>query len=340
VANRLSTSRATVAPVAQILRVDDLSGGLELRLSQSLLKPSQARVLRNWSLQEPGALVTYPGWRTLSTSSLGARRLQGGTRIYISGVTPFSLVSDNGNVYMPTDLGAWGAAVLAGLSTTTQHYFTHDRTLAAVFDSTHIAKKTTNGTTWTQFGIDAPVTAPTASAVAGGSLVSGHTYEFSYTYKSSTLANESNEGTSVQQAVAGANLTARVGVTASADAQVDAIVLYARDTTESVRRKYAEYANTTTTHDVTSNTWSSNADAPTDKGVPPATLGWAVVWKNRWWAVDTSVTNRLYFTQIFENQSWPALFYIDIPFEKGDQIAAIVAQGDTLSSSGRRRSPS
>lgn len=52
-----------------------------------------------------------------------------------------------------------------------------------------------------------------------------------------------------------------------------------------------------------------------------------LVWKNRWWGW---VDNRLYFTQIFEPQSWGALFYIDLPFERGDTIAAGVAQGDTL----------
>src|SRR5205823_3896974 len=105
-----------------------------------------------------------------------------------------------------------------------------------------------------------------------------------------------------------------------------------RDVTagETVRRKVAEYANTTTTHDLTSNTWSSNAEAPTDHTVPIATLRTAVIWKNRWWAFDGATKNRLYFTQIFQPQSWPSLFYIDMPFERGDEISAVVPQGDAL----------
>jgi hypothetical protein len=55
-----------------------------------------------------------------------------------------------------------------------------------------------------------------------------------------------------------------------------------------------------------------------------------VVWKNRWWARDAVVKNRLRFTQVFENQSWPATFYIDIPFERGDDIAALLPIGDVL----------
>ena len=36
------------------------------------------------------------------------------------------------------------------------------------------------------------------------------------------------------------------------------------------------------------------------------------------------------FSELFLNQAWPTLFYIDIPFERGDDITALIAQGDTL----------
>ena len=323
------TRRPRISSVPQVLRVDDLSAGLELRVSPSLLKPNQARLLRNWSLQEPGALVTYPGWETFSTTSLGARRVQGGRRIYLDGVTPFTLASDNGNVYKPTDAGVWGAAVLASRHATNSHFFPYDRDIVANFDGSSIPKKSVDGSTWTQMGIDAPSVAPTASAVAGGSLVSGNTYELSYAYQDDALLAVGNESATVQQAAAGANLTVRLAVTASADAQVDSINIYVRDVTagETVRRKYSNVANTTTNRDITANTWSSGDEAPTDHTVPVAGLVKAVIWKNRWWAWTG---NRLYFTQIFENQSWPALFYIDLPFERGDDIADVTAQGDTL----------
>ena len=42
------------------------------------------------------------------------------------------------------------------------------------------------------------------------------------------------------------------------------------------------------------------------------------------------MTNRLHFTQLFQPQSWPPLFYVDIPFERGDGIQALVPLGDTL----------
>jgi hypothetical protein len=59
-------------------------------------------------------------------------------------------------------------------------------------------------------------------------------------------------------------------------------------------------------------------------------LSFGVVWKNRWWARSATRTNRLHFTQLFQPQSWPSLFYIDIPFERGDGITALQPLGDAL----------
>jgi hypothetical protein len=54
------------------------------------------------------------------------------------------------------------------------------------------------------------------------------------------------------------------------------------------------------------------------------------VWKSRWWAKDATVGNRLRFTELFQPQSWPTLYFIDIPFERGDSIVAIQPLGDAL----------
>lgn len=325
----------------QLLQAQDLSGGLDLRRSASLLKANRSRQSRNWSLEEPGALIVYPGWKSFSTTSLGAGRPQGGQRVYLAGVSPFLLGAWGGNVYKPSEVGVWGAAVLTGLHASNQMYFPYDRDLVAVFDGSNVPKKSTDGTTWTQMGITAPSVAPTATAVAGGTLTAGNTFEFSYSYRDDALAHESNESATVQQATAGANQTIRVSVTASADPQVDTIYIYGRDVTagETVRRFVGSRTNATGTYDVASKTWSAtSAEAPTDHHVPPA-LAFGVLWKNRWWARDAAVTNRLRFTQIFQNQSWPSLYYIDIPFERGDEISALIAYGDTLVVFGQSSKP-
>jgi hypothetical protein len=328
-----SSAAATGFPDPDLLTVQDLSAGIDLRTSPSMMKPNRARRLRNWSLQEPGCLVTVPGYTDFSTTSLGSGRCQGGQRVYLAGST-FTLAGFGGSVYKPSDAGVWGAAVLTGLHATNDLFFPHDRDLVAVFDGSNVPKKSTNGTTWTQLGIAPPSAAPTAALVAGGSLTNGSTYEFSYAGQDDELTYEGNESATVQIATTPGNLTVRLTLNRHTDAQVDTLVVYGRDVTagEGQRRRIGTVANpagASTTYDVTANTWSTNDEALTDHTVPPA-LDFGVVWKNRWWARDSAVKNRLRFTQIFESQAWPSLYFIDIPFERGDTIAAVVPSGDTL----------
>jgi hypothetical protein len=317
----------TIGPVFQ---VRDLTGGVNLRTSATNIRPEQARRLLNTLISSNGELGVYPGFLSFSTASLASRRLQGAKRIYLSGAT-FTLGADNGSVYKPDDAGVWGAAVLATLHATNAVDFVYDRDIVAAFDSSTVPKKSTDGSTWTQLGISAPTVAPTASAVAGGSLVNGDTYEVAYAFGNSTLNQIGNISTKVQQAAAGANLTVRVNVTASADTQIDQIKVYVRDVTagETVLRLYATYANTTTSRDVTSNTWSAADEAPTDHDVA-VPMAFGVVWKNRWWGRDATVGNRLRFSQIFANMSWPSTFFVDIPFERGESITALIPLGDVL----------
>lgn len=321
-------------PDPQLLQVQDLSAGIDLRTSPSLMQPNRARRLRNWSLQAPGALVVYPGYLTFSTSSLGSSRPQGGERIYLAGVTPFTLAAYGGAVYTPSDAGVWGASVVSGLDTANAIFFPYDRDIVAVFDGTHVPQKSTNGSTWTQDGIAAPASAPTTALVAGGSLVNGHTYEFSYSGQDDELTYEGNESPTVQATTTPGNLTIRLTLAKHPDPQVDTLIIYGRDVTagEDTRRRIGSVANpagASTTFDVTANIWALNDEALTDHNVPPA-LDFAVFWKNRWWARDSAVKNRLRFTQLFLGQAWPTLFFIDIPFDHGDDIAAIVPAGDTL----------
>jgi hypothetical protein len=334
-ANAKATHRTRVSPTAQRLPIDDLSGGLDLRRSPSLISANRARVLRNWSLQNPGELRVMPGWASWLSASLGNNRIQGAQRVYLSSAV-FSLLAYQGAVKKPSDAGVAGSNVLTGLSSTNEIDFPFDRDLVAVFDGTNIPKKSIDGTTWTQLGINAPTVAAVLTAIAGGSLTNGNQIEVSYSYgRASAAVHEGNEGPTATVTPAGANLTVHAVLTCSTDPQVDTIYIYARDVTagESVRRRVGSVANGvgTTTFDITSKNWTAadTAEAPTTRSVPPA-LKFGVIWKSRWWGVDAVVGNRLRFTEIFEPQSWPSDFYIDIPFERGDSITALVAQGDTL----------
>jgi hypothetical protein len=319
----------------QLVTVDDLTGGVDLRRSPSLLQPVRARTLRNVSLQEPGAWQPYPGWRIFTTAGVGAACV-GARRIYLKDAT-FTLAGfAHGYVLKPSDAGAWGAAVLSGRSTTAQHHFTYDRNLVALFDSQAPMVKSVDGTVWTAFGIDKRAGAgPGLVAVAGGSLVVGNTYEVAYTYADDALSAESNASAVTSGSLAAGQGTLRVTVGRSADPQVDTIYIYARNVTagESVLRRAGSVPNpagATTTFDITNpNFFPDGLEVPTRHDLPKA-MSYGVVWRNRWWGLSSTVGNRIHFTEVFLPQAWPDLFYVDIPFEKGDKITGLIALGDTL----------
>ncbi len=313
----------------QLLAVDDLTGGIDQRRSQTLLGPSRSRTLSNWSLEEPGALVMRPGYIAASSASFGSNP-QGGERVYLAS-TAFTLMAIDGAIYKPSDAWVRGSAVFSTLSSGTSVFFPFDRDLVAVMDGVNRPRMSTDGSTWVLMGIDAPSSKAALSSIAG-SLSSGE-FAIAYTYKHRGTGAESNpstESTITLQATTGGGIA--VVISPSTDVKVDAVVLYARHKLpdlESILRKVSSAA-VGSTLSITSSNWTSNDEAPSNHNVPPNGLRFAAVWKNRWWAPDGTVGNRIRFTEIFQNQTWPSTYYIDIPFQKGDSITAVQPLGDTL----------
>lgn len=335
-AQRVKSRPARASRSYQIIEVTDLTGGVDLRRAPSLLAPDRARTLKNLALTSPGELVVRSGYTEFSTTNLGNFRIQGGARCYLESTT-FTRIAWNGAVYRVGDGGSTAldsTSVYSTVSSTNPVYFPYDRELVAVMDAANRPRKSTDGVTWTLMGIDAGSSAPTLSSRSSGTL-SASEFEISYTYKDRGTGYESNEST-VSTLTLGATGAIEVSVSNSTDGQTDAIVLYARNKTagETVRRKVSSFAQnggagSNSTSRIDSSNWSANAEAPTNHNVPAA-FKFAVPWKNRWWAAHPTVGNRIHFTELFLNQAWPTLFYIDIPFERGDDIRAIVPQGDTL----------
>lgn len=335
------TTRGVQKRAYQILPVEDPSGGVDLRTSPTLLPADRARTLINFSLEEPGALVVRPGFQRFSTTSLGNSRIQGGARIYLNTALPsaasttFTVAAWNGAVYTLSDAGVWSGALITGFSNVNEIFFPSDRDLVAVMDGSTTPWKSTNGSSWTRMGITPGAVISTASSKAGGTLSTSE-FEFGYTYKDRDLAVESNGSTALStlSLASTANGSIELEIPNSTDPQVDALVVYARNKTqnETVRRKVSSFAMQVGAHStftVTSSAWTTADEEPNDHDTPPV-LSFGVIWKNRWWARSATRTNRLHFTQLFQPQSWPALFYIDIPFERGDSIQALVPLGDAL----------
>lgn len=324
----------------QLIEVTDLSGGLDLRRSPTLVAPTRARVLKNFSLSEPGALLVRKGYQAYSSNSLGGNRIQGGQRAYLTG-SEITLIAYDGKVHQVRDSGEINStAVYSTISADREVFFPYDRSLVAVMDGVNRPRKSTDGLSWQLMGLDASNLSCTTTSTGNGSL-SNSEFEVSFTYKDRGLAHESNISTVLSTITLGTTGAIAVEVPNSTDPQTDAIVLYARNKTagETVLRKVSSAAvqvGVSSTYTITSSAWSANEEAPTNHNAPTA-FRFAVVWKNRWWGKDPLVGNRLHFTELFQPQSWPTLFYIDIPFERGDEITAIIAQGDTLLVFGQSR---
>lgn len=341
-ARQTQSKRAEASKAYQLVPVVGPSEGVDLRLAPTELPPSRARSLINFSLEEPGALVVRPGYMQFATvGGGGSGRVQGGQRVYFNTAVPspistiVTIVGYNQNVYTVSDTGLWSGSNLANLSTN-EMYFPNDRDIVAVLDGSTRGWKSTNGSSWTLFGIDPPATGSTLSSKSSGSL-SASEFEINFTYKDRDLGTESNGSTSPSTITLSSTGAIEAQCANSTDAQTDAIIIYARNKTsgETVRRKVSSFAmashtaNSHSTFTITSSGWTTNDEEPTDHDVP-GVYSFATVWKNRWWARDATRTNRLHFSQLFQPQSWPALFYIDIPFDRGDAIQALAPLGDAL----------
>lgn len=320
------------ARVKQLVEVNDLTGGVDLRRSQTLLGANRARLLRNYSLEEPGALTVRPGYVVASSASLGSGRAQGGQRVYLAS-TAFTLVAWNGRVYNPTDAWVWGAAVGSTLSTANQISFPFDRDIVAAMDGTNRPLGSVNGSSWWSLGINPPGSGLSlSSGVLTAGLSSGE-YAIAHTFKHRATAFEGSVGPeSTITITSTGNGKIVVAAPTSTDAKVDAYVLYARHVLpdgEAVLRYVSSQAiaNGST---ITSSAWTSGDEAPSDHTVPPDGLLFATAWKSRWWAPSGTTRNRLHFSELFLPQAWPSNYYVDIPFVKGDRIAAVQSLGDTL----------
>lgn len=309
-----------------------MTAGVNLRPSASSIKESQARRLLNCSISNKGELVSYPGWETFSiTPSLGARRIQGAKRVYTE-VQTRTVFVDNGSVYAVKDdrNNTFPFTPPSARSTTNAVDIVFDRDIFAIFDGLSVPVYAAEiEDIFYQLGITAP-SAPSLSAVAGGSLVSGNTYEVGYAYVNSGYRNQmSSLSVTDTQQVSGGNLSIRVPITASSDPQVDEVRIYARDVTagETVLRLAATFDNTSNDRDLTSNTWDGQEEAPEDHGVAPTGLQFGFVWKNRWWGV---IGNTLHFSEIFQPLNWPSTYNVDIPLENGEVIKGGRPLGDIL----------
>ena len=291
----------SAARVYQTLPLAAPTGGMDLRTSLTQMGEDRARLLAGVSLSEPGVFASRKGSREL-TSTVTTDKIQGGIRAYFRTSTPSAA---------STVATIWARGFEMGLSSAVDMIsLVSDGQIVGAFDGVStLARKSTNGSSWTRFGIAPGSTGPTLSTLSTGGLSSGE-YAVSWTYKDRDLAYESNgpAGSTITLSASSGAIT--VVIPNSTDAQVEAFIVYARKVSagETVLRKVSSQAQSSgvsSTLVLTSTAWTTGAEIPTTHTLPP-TLSFGAAWKNRWWARDATAPNRLRFSEIFLPQAWPA----------------------------------
>jgi len=184
--------------------------------------------------------------------------------------------------------------------------------------------------TWsylTLMGIVAPTTALTAVDGGVGNLNGAYTWK--YTYVTPTV--ESN-GSPVTGSLSLTNRQASLtGITVSSNPSVTKRRIYRTLASGSDWKFVGDITNnvdTTFTDNVADA--SLGADIPIDKDPPPITK-YIEHFKNRLWlAGQTTNPRRLFFSEFFEPEAWPATFFVDIPMTPGDEITGLKVLGDVL----------
>ncbi len=314
---------AQVAPVQSgLIDVLDFSGGLNLKSTPYEVAKNQATQLSNFYVVEDGSLLGRGGTKIFNAASLGANAVSGATRSMIgSGAW---LAYYQGTVYKGSDAAGTFTSSLTGLSSTLGTFIQY---LAFIYFATQSdAMQKWDGTTWTLAGIAAPSGAPAGAAGAAGTP--NGTYTLQYTFVSATTeSNPSPASGSI--VVASQNINAS-SIAAGPAGTTSRNVYGFKNGVSSVYQLIGSINdNVTTTFTVTTDQPSWGASAPT-QNTPPVTGPWILTqWKNRLWGTGGQ-KQRVYLSEVFSPEVWPATYYIDIPFVGSDQANALLPLGDLL----------
>jgi len=324
-------------PPEKPLFFESLVGGIDQNSALTLIKRDMAKRCKNFSLEESN-LRTVEGFQQFTTTSASGTPLQGGNRIYLADQDPFTLIAYDGTVYRVDDFGGIGPALVTGLSTSNPIYFPYDREVVMVFDGEHTPKISTDGTVWFTAGIAPPTVAPTLSETGpGGALILVNAYQVAYAYATSSafdinLVQEGNGSPSASLTLTGTNRTIVASGPRSTDPKVNLVNIYARNITigGAVLRFVGQVANPPSgnwTFNIVTEPNTAERAIPVLNHAPgPFRYGW--FHNGRWWAFDSVVLNREWFSEIFSPQSWPPTYNIDYPTQRGDDLTAAEPQGD------------
>lgn len=247
-------------------------GGLKLNSHPERIAPSDAAhcmdtdTSQGWLRRRPRVMKFTSGEHVAGDVSVLHAGNIGATSILASYYT------NNTNYWKEYDSGSSTGLGFAHADSTIPSYVDTGTMVLALAGTTTALTGTNTGyshklylasgtLTTARIGIAQPTVAPTSALDAGGSLTSGATYNYRYSYYNSNTGFESAVGVaSTSRTPSAGNLSISVGVTASSDAQVTGIRLYRqKETVDSTWYLVTTLANSTASYD------DGNADTTLDK---------------------------------------------------------------------------
>ena len=293
------------------ITLSDLSGGLNIKASPFQLAANQATLLQNFYLYQDGSLIGRRGRTAFNagSSTLGRWARSGSHTELRRSRESVGLAFYNGVVYVGNDASGGFTASLGGLTTGALGTFVEYLNYVYFADQYDIPYRY-NGSSWSVMGVNAPLTAPSASSQTSSTstLVAG-TYQFEVTFLSTTT--EGNPGPASSSVVLGSSSTASITLSSIPIGPSSTTVsrnIYGFDNgVSSVYQLVANIPdNTTTTYVVTTPTSTWGQNVPTQNN-PPIAGPWVLQqWQGRIWAAGSSSSPvRLFFSEVFEPEVWP-----------------------------------
>lgn len=310
-------------PAKGLVALRDIGAGLNLKASRYAVPPNMATRLQNVYLVEDGSLMGRRGTSRWNASPLGSGMILGATRAYFAGSNHW-LVNMAGTIYKGDDASKTFSASLSGWNSEALTWFV--QYLGYVYASNGIdPPKKWDGSTWSDMGIAAPTSTLTPSEGVAGDLTG--TYRFKVTFETATIESNPSDA-SVEITVSGKRIDFSNIPLGPAGTIRRRIYGFKVNVSSDYQRALTIDDNVTTSYsgfDVDQDAWT--IEPPTDHD-PPPTSGWlTVLFKHRLWKASGV---RLWFSQIFLPEAWPPDFWVDVPFDLGDQITALFVLGDVL----------
>lgn len=341
----------------QFFRINDLSGGLNPDQNPVLIADNEASDVLNVRFDKAGSLVSRDGYaryvdeatlfdivalgrwnpaddpsgaHVLAVVAGGGGSLAGDESILAGDESILAGDAGSSSFASLVRVTAGYPELWSGLTVTTAgEFLAVDNGL--IFTNGQDHPIIYDGTTAHEMGMEPPDTAPTLTeAATGGTLDAALTY--AYTYYDSNLLTESNPSPTASITPNASGRTVVVSDLPGTHPRADKVRIYRTDLAGSLLNFLVELPIATTSYDDTGavatdtqNPLEYDNDAP---------LSFESLAYHKGFTFG-NVGNILYYSKAYDPEHWPALNFIEIPFESNDTIRALWAYQDTLLIFGR-----